>query len=265
MVGDVRFSLAMEDSLAEELCKFKESRDCDRNIIERLLHYYKPFPLFNLIFLKRYYGKDVLQSLLSSKVNWGDAEQNNLEQIALNTIYKVILSNDKTKTQFPYIYIFDDILENNFTATFNKKKSRNKAIEHLKALLSNANYIFIYDLYIANNWTSFLNFTRQCFPKKQLVILYPKEIASNSGCHHIKEEQKLTQEQCSQVIQIGGKSSNKKLWTFKPDNTHLNFKNLHDRYLIIDNKIEIIFTSGIDYLMDDSKDFTYIVRTHKAR
>ena len=39
-----------------------------------------------------------------------------------------------------------------------------------------------------------------------------------------------------------------------------NFLNLHDRYLIIDNKIEIILTSGFDYLFDNSKDFTYIVR-----
>lgn len=188
-----------------------------------------------------------------------------IESISKSTTYKVILSNDKTKTQFPYIYIFDDILENNFTATFHTKDSRNKAIKHLAALLSNANYIFIYDLYIANNWVSFLNFTQQCFPKKQLVILYPKEIASNSGCHHIKEGQKLTQEQCSQIIQIGGKLLNKNLWSFKPDNTHPNFTNLHDRYLIVDNKIEIIFTSGIDYLIDDNKDFTYIVRAHKAR
>jgi len=35
---------------------------------------------------------------------------------------------------------------------------------------------------------------------------------------------------------------------------------LHDRYLIIDGKIEIILTSGIDYLFSDDKECTMIVR-----
>lgn len=65
------------------------------------------------------------------------------------------------------------------------------------------------------------------------------------------------QSQCSQIVQ------NNSQWSFSPDRIHQNFKNLHDRYLIIDNKIEIILTSGIDNLIDDSKDFTYIVRRHK--
>ena len=34
----------------------------------------------------------------------------------------------------------------------------------------------------------------------------------------------------------------------------------HDRYLIIDNKMEIVLTSGFQYLTDDRKDFTYLVR-----
>jgi len=34
-----------------------------------------------------------------------------------------------------------------------------------------------------------------------------------------------------------------------------------DRYLLIDNNIEIILTSGFDNLFDENKDFTYIVRT----
>lgn len=39
-----------------------------------------------------------------------------------------------------------------------------------------------------------------------------------------------------------------------------NYNELHDRYIIVDKKIQIILTSGIDYLMDTSKDFTYIIQ-----
>jgi len=38
------------------------------------------------------------------------------------------------------------------------------------------------------------------------------------------------------------------------------YNELHDRYIIVDRKIQIILTSGIDYLIDTSKDFTYIIR-----
>ena len=34
----------------------------------------------------------------------------------------------------------------------------------------------------------------------------------------------------------------------------------HDRYLVVDDKIEIILTSGFDYLIRNEKEFTYIVR-----
>lgn len=34
----------------------------------------------------------------------------------------------------------------------------------------------------------------------------------------------------------------------------------HDRYLVLDDKLEIILTSGFDYLVKTEKEFTYIVR-----
>jgi len=40
----------------------------------------------------------------------------------------------------------------------------------------------------------------------------------------------------------------------------MNISDHHDRYLIIDNKMEIILTGGFSTLLDTSKEFTYIVR-----
>jgi hypothetical protein len=48
-------------------------------------------------------------------------------------------------------------------------------------------------------------------------------------------------------------------WIIKEDRRNT-YKNYHDRYLLIDNQIEIILTSGFDYLFDENKEFTYIVR-----
>ena len=255
----MEFSLVIDDDLAIELCNFKNNMSYNTKIVEKILHYYKPFPIFTQdSFMKAYYYDDsYLEYLLSNpNENRINIANKSIEDIAKHTTYKVVLCNDDNKKDiFPYIYIGGDKIENNFTATFMRGNDRQKAIEHLKALLENANCVFVYDLYLANNWASFLNFTQQCFPKRQLSIFYPQDIdLNNSANSHIP---KLTQQQCSQIVQ------NNSQWRFSPDRIHQNFTNLHDRYLIIDNKIEIIFTSGIHHLMNDSKDFTYIVRQHK--
>ncbi len=241
----MNFSLAIDDILAEELCKFRVNQQCDIDMVERTLHYYKGYPIFTKGYFDKYYTDKNIQRNLAqsnSSINW-----DSIETISKGTIYKVILSSQKN-VNFPYISIYDDKIENNFTATF-MKDDRQKAKEHLKALLENAKCIFVYDVNLFKNnvWKSFIDFAQQCFPNKQLNIFYPQSIVAGQNI----------QSQCSQIVQ------NNSQWSFSPDRTHQNFTNLHDRYLIIDNKIEIILTSGIDNLIDDSKDFTHIVRRHK--
>lgn len=52
-------------------------------------------------------------------------------------------------------------------------------------------------------------------------------------------------------------------WEPRLDET---LKGRHDRYIIIDDKIEIVFSSGFDHLSVDSSDFMYVVRvTGKSR
>ncbi|MDM8567468.1 hypothetical protein QUF74_17700, partial [Candidatus Halobeggiatoa sp. HSG11] len=47
-------------------------------------------------------------------------------------------------------------------------------------------------------------------------------------------------------------------WKIQED-TKRTYDNYHDRYLLIDSQIEIILTSGFDYLFDKNKEFTYVV------
>lgn len=57
----------------------------------------------------------------------------------------------------------------------------------------------------------------------------------------------------------------KKVKIGKPDKTHKNYIKNHDRYIIIDDKLEIILSSGVDYLFDTGKDFTYVIRETELR
>lgn len=241
------FSMVLEDNLAEELCKFREkSENCNIKIIEHIFHYYKPQILMNLEYMKRYYDDEAtLSRILSTYSNI--CFDNSLEQLTKNTIYKIILSKDKNN--FPYVNIIKDKIENNITASFSKNQERKKAKAHLKAMFEDAKSLFIYDKYLCSgnqNQKSFEEFANECFPKKILNIFYPNE-----------EEIQFTQDLCSNLKQICND------WKIKENKNQIiknECINLHDRYLIIDRKIQIIFTSGINYLMDCSKDFTYIVR-----
>ncbi|MBD5164958.1 MAG: hypothetical protein HDT10_03910 [Helicobacter sp.] len=196
--------------------------------------------------------------MLSQLFGKGDYSLNDsLEELANDTVYKIILSQNKSN--FPYINVFNDKIENNLTATFSKQEERTKAKEHFKALFRNAKSLFIYDKYLCDNQDSFKQFAEWCFPKQKLSIFYPpsscipKKIRTNfiSAIKILCTELKKICEDWAIKENLDGEINN-------------SYNELHDRYIIVDRKIQIILTSGIDYLMDTSKDFTYIIRKIKG-
>lgn len=253
-----QFSLVIDDDLGEELCKFRNNESCNTRIVEKILHYYKRYPIFTTIDLLQKYYYDfptILNSVLSNvttpRIN---IDSSTAIDIAKHTIYKVVLCNDKSKKDiFPYIYIGGDRIENNFTATFFKNEPRQKALSHLNDLLSVATEISIYDIYLLKqkwNRKSFAQFCKLLPPTNKLTIKY---LGGNTN---------------SKVCKIMGRYVRKMYpnWNWVVEN-YIKKKGTyaHDRYLIIDNKIEVIFTSGIHHLINTDKDFTYIVRqlSHK--
>ena len=235
--------MELEDDLAQELCNLKKQSNYDVKTIEQILHYYKPSILLRKEYMQKYYDKATLSSIFSAYSN--TVSEDSLEQLAKKTIYKIILSKDKD--DFPYVNIATkNKIENNLTSTFYKNESRDKAKAHLKAIFEGASNLFIYDKYCNDNSESVESFAKECFPKKELNIFYPSLKGS------------FDQDLCGALKQI---CSNWKIQENKDQKINNQYKDLHDRYIIIDNQIQIIFTSGIDYLMSECKDFTYIVRT----
>lgn len=95
------FSLAIDDDLAKELCKFRTNQQCDVDIVEKTLHYYKGYPLFTESYFKSYYTDKNIQSKVlqsTSHIDW-----NSLESICKSTIYKIILSSQK-KCKLPLCF-----------------------------------------------------------------------------------------------------------------------------------------------------------------
>ena len=220
--------MRLSDKLALEYLKFRNQCEFDLRCIEALLRYFKG----DFIFTKEqlsYASKEIASFDMSRFLPL-------LDKIPK---FRLILCDDNDK--FPNVNIFSDRIENNLSATFKKDDPRDKAIEHFKALFKDAKSIFIYDkyLYKNHNLASLEKFIEECKIKCNIYL-------DRNTYNKLNKNKNLSSKIKSKIA---------------IDKAHnLNNKNTHDRYIMIDNNIEIILTSGIDYLFDTSKDFTYIIR-----
>ncbi|WP_221254310.1 MIT C-terminal domain-containing protein [Campylobacter sp. 19-13652] len=233
--------MMLEDNLLECYLKFKNGECDDVDTINRILHYIKTPILFTKSQLSKV-DTALQKSILSSLGNY--RIKDNIEEAAKDTVFKVILSD--TKDYFPYVNIKNDIIENNFTATFKQNMNRNKAKLHLKSLFESCNEILIRDPYLLYNnvFDSMLNFAQEIFNDKELKVYFSfNKRNKQKSFRELKEEfNKINQN-----------------WEIKEDKNNT-YSASHDRYILIDRKIEIILTSGIEHLYDLEKDFTYIIR-----
>lgn len=228
----MQYKIVLSDDLYEELFKFKRNANFNKKILEKLFNYYTGSELTNTAQLQRIKIND---TRLASNLAKAGYKNQTLEELCEKTKYKLILNTERN--DYPYININADTIERNFTATYNKNESREKIIKHIKALCRNANYIFIYDKHMNDKVIKKIS---SILPQKKLNIIYKAKQLSQTQISNLKKE-------C-------------KDWKILQDSKNT-YDDYHDRYLLIDNNIEIILTSGFDYLFDENKDFTYIVRT----
>lgn len=225
--------VVLDDDLFLEYHKFQKGEKFDKKKIRQLLHYFKKEIVSNI----RQYQTNGVNLTVNLKAEMAHAglRMQSLEELAENhTLYKIILS--ATKDTFPYINIMKDnqVLENNFSASFDMAEPRELAIKHLTSMCLHAKNIIIYDRYFSNKERN-ITLIKKILPQKKLDIIY-----NTIRQEHVDELKTW----CP-------------LWNFIPNPQ---MTNRHDRYLIIDNRLEIILTSGFDHLNDTSGDFTYIIR-----
>lgn len=232
-MGKIINGVVLDDDLFREYHKFQKGEKFDQKKIKQLLHYYKNSIVSNI---KQYEdnGVDLEQNLKNHMLHDGLRKQS-LEELAENsTWYKIILSS--TKDTYPYVNIMDNKqrLENNYSASFDMAEPRDLAIKHLTSICLHAKKVVLYDKYFSVKDRN-VDLIKSILPQKKLEIIY-----NDIDNKHIE----LLKQHCG-------------TWSFTKNPQ---MKNRHDRYLIVDDKIEIILTSGFDHLNDTSGDFTYIVR-----
>lgn len=228
----MHYSIALEDDLYAAFHAFKHGKSHDTHLVERLLTLYKPPHITNVSQLTRVGIED---SSLRMQLSQAGLVNQTIEELAAKTAYKIILSG--SGGEFPRVNVNGDALQNNYTITCGPGKSREKALLHIRALLADAKDVVICDRYIEGNWES----------AKKIFDYFPDK---DMSIHFIHE---LSKKCIGEIKKIASS------WKIKPLRVKP-YPGYHDRYLLIDRKMEIVITSGIDYLFDDTKECTLLFR-----
>ena len=234
-MGD--FSIVLDDDLYGQWHNFIRSKNYDRQIVERLLHLCKPPILTNVAQLKRL-GID--DSALKTRLAKDHLISQSLEELSEKTLYKMVLSSDKDI--FPFVNIFTGKFNSYYTMTFAPGEDRSRLHSHLRGLFEKTSYVLLHDVYLADQWKSSVSFFK-LFPRKKLSFFLS-----------YSTNKKLKIEQIREVKSICNS------WTIKKDGRD-RYGYFHDRYVLLDDKLEILITSGIDYVFDDSKECTVVFRS----
>jgi hypothetical protein len=239
--------LAIQCDLISEYMAFQKGRvgKYDNETIAQLFKYLHPFKMS--VKQKNHIGMsdEEAQALAVGDFikirNFKD--ENDLIQ---STSLKIMLSKDSTNGTFPYPYIniLDDEIDVNFTTTYKKNESRVKAIEHIKQLLLDSTDIKIFDKYLfyKKNWKINRDIIANIFPKNSNIKIYADKKEKINDVKIIIDKELFFKRICFTNL----KTCNPKV-------------NLHDRY-IETNKYQILLSSGLYYLSNEKKDFTYIVK-----
>lgn len=232
------FAMVLSDSLYTIWHNFMHGKNFGAGKTEKLLNLLQVPVLTNVNQLKRVgVNNPPLEAALASSGFTGQS----LEELVKKTLFKIILS-EKEDT-YPYVNIFRDDVRSSFTMSFMPGIERKKGIDYLRAQLESAKSVFIYDKYLSANWQNTKKFFTELVPKRAITVFY--------------SQNQLVGQKISELKQICDK------WNFAQDRTNTDYRDLHDRYLLVDSCLEVILTSGFDNLFDHRSECTIVFRKLK--
>jgi hypothetical protein len=238
--------LALDDELLKEYFAFEHNRvkDYDKTTIIKLFKYLQPFKMS----VRQKEALGLSDEKIKSLRDIGLLKIyrfKNENDLIKNTKLKLMLTKDRADGTYPYPYIniLDDEVDVSFTATYKSGENRDKAVEHIRALLLDAKEINIYDRYLSK-----VNYSNDSWDinKELLIKILPqKDMMITIYCEYDWDTNRK-----NNLILVYSD------WTINKEDFD---RNIHDRYIETD-KVIILLSSGIINLSSTSKDFTYIVK-----
>lgn len=175
----------------------------------------------------------------------GDAPNESLEDMAMHTLYKIILTDKEAR--LPFVNIFSERFSNDFNIYLKKNEPRDELHEYIKSCLVGSNKIIITDRYLENALDRGYCNLEKMIPDDSIEIVCNEHISENQKFPASAKLRSYMLQYCRN--KISSKS--------------YNFDNIHDRYITIEYpnyKYQIICSSGIEYLFCDQKEITCIFR-----
>lgn len=167
-----------------------------------------------------------------------------LIDLSKNTAFQLVVTQDENETEPPYFNLKNKHLLRNYTIIRKHEEDREYLKTYFKHIFKNAKKILIHDNYFAkenNNKRLF-----ELLPDENIIIWYVENGDQTNG-DFIKKmtshNAKWKVEQCDT----------------KQDEFN-RFARSHDRYLLIDDKLEITLTSGFSYIWNTNKEITCVIR-----
>lgn len=236
----------LDDGLLKEFWAFQRGHSYNADVVEKILRlYHPPYLTCNRQLVSCGIDDD---SLMQGLMADGWVNQT-LEELSQKTLYKVVLTDQASDPSKGYFSIADggsNKLGKYYSLTAKKGEPRTHLHDYLRKLLSDAKTVEVCDYYFDSKFS----LTKELFchfPSTKVNVFFSKQ-----------ETTKAASLNPANLSQLKTNYSNIAF----PRNTKQTYQGLHDRYLLINNKIEVIITSGIDHLFDPhlTKECTIIVR-----
>ena len=228
--------MVLDHHLFVEYDKFKKGEGYNKPLVNKILSYYHNDFLTN-VGQYEHNGIQINRSYRAALVTSGLKNQS-LEELAELTTYKIILTDGKTN--FPFVNINEGRFKSSISTFYEGDEERVAAKDYLKNLCQGAQKsILLYDGYInvAHDLDGLLKYI---LPNSKIQFIFSFE---KIGVDHRNELS--TTHPNLRLKDIGGVPKH------------------HDRYLIIDDAIEVVLTSGFEYLQNQRKELSLVIRPIK--
>ncbi|WP_024593124.1 MULTISPECIES: hypothetical protein [unclassified Pseudoalteromonas] len=182
---------------------------------------------------------DLIAPLLSA------GNYDSLEALSQSTYYKLILTTNDEHKAFPYFNINKDDIDKIYSISCEINGSRDYLIAYLKSLLSNAKKVLIQDMYLSYH---------DCIAPN-LFSLLPSSPLNIEFVQNYNDDGKTNSDIFSDRSLMHAD------WSVIRNNEP-KFQTCHDRYLIIDDKIEVMLSSGFYYLWNKNKEISCTIKRY---
>jgi len=238
--------LALSDPLIDEYLKFKFQDEYNPETIRKLFKYIQPFAIRSN---NQWMQDPAIPLQLANDPLIEIIDDCSDEELVQNTILKFMLTDNRIGVDYKVINIKDSFekLKPKYGATYPVNSiDKDKAIKHIKFLLSDASWIKITDGYIATSsrWNDNKNLIEQIVPNIEIDLTIV-------GADKERRIFTLTQSQKDEIKILIPNLNEIKASSLT--------QNIHDRYIETD-KLKILLSSGLEHLNSSStKDFTYVI------